>query len=418
MQQAPATGEALPFRPTVAIVALTVAAAAAAGCSSEPLEFADWIIAVGEGVPVHEYAPVSADQRDPDAILLTEAMVVGADLSSPDAAVFRPAYVVGTEDGTIFVADVAMNRVQMYGRDGHYLRTLGQEGQGPAEFASLSAMTIAGDLLVIDDRNNDRFSAWTLDGVHAGDYRKAPGVAARTRDMRGQADGTLIVRSTDFVGDETRRIVSRISLEGQEMERLDEMVPAAPVIPERSWTPRDMGQAFIGLFDDPTRDFAVGASGTYVTPVLQYQVLALSAEGTPRWALRVAGPRAAISSGVREYVLEVATEGRGGLAEQDLEWPTEFQALADVLTDGRGRLYVVPNIAYEGDAPSRMPVDVYSTDGQRVAAGYLPARWSEQVARFLAPWTHAAGDYVYGLREDADGETVAVRYRLVIKPRP
>jgi len=36
---------------------------ALAGCSAPPLEFADWTIAVAEGVPVHEYDQVPIEGR-------------------------------------------------------------------------------------------------------------------------------------------------------------------------------------------------------------------------------------------------------------------------------------------------------------------------------------------------------------------
>ena len=74
---------------------------------------------------------------------------------------FRPSHVVATDDGTIFVADAATKRVQMFDSGGTYLKALGREGQGPGGFAALSGMTIAGDLLVIHDRSNNRFSTWT-----------------------------------------------------------------------------------------------------------------------------------------------------------------------------------------------------------------------------------------------------------------
>ena len=79
--------------------------------------------------------------------------------------------------------------------------------------------------------------------------------------------------------------------------------------------------------------------------------------------------------------------------------------------------YVIPDVFFDDVPPQQVPADVYSTDGEFVVGGYIPVRWAEPPAYFLAPWTYAAGDYVYGMMEDETGETVAVRYRLVVDVR-
>ncbi len=397
--------------------AICIALGACASCAPEPLQFADWIIEVPEGTPVREYGPVSSDDRDPDAIRLIEVLVIGADVSNPDAGLFRPSHMVAADDGTIFIADAAAKRVQMFDSGGTYLKTLGREGQGPGEFASLSGMTIAGDLLVIDDRSNNRFSTWTMHGEHVRDHGKETNVARRSRSVQGLADGTLIGSASEWNGDVETGFVAHFSLEGEELARLDEVVEAPPVIPDATWTPRDIGQAIIGLFDDPTRATVVGARQIiYLTAVHEYQVLAMSPEGTLLWALRVAGPRPAISVHLKERVVWQATGKDGGLKPDDLDWPSGYRAIARLLTDATGRLYLMPNVHFADKPPARVPVDVYSTDGERLAAGFLPARWPK-LGNFLAPWTFAVGEHVYGLREDAAGETVAIRYRLIVEER-
>lgn len=382
-------------------------------CSRPPLEFADWIIEVPEGTPVHEYAPVPMDERDPDAIRLTEELVIGADPDNPDEGVFRPTFVVAGEDGTIFVFDGAVNHVQAYDREGRYLRTLGHEGQGPGEFSNVWGMTIAGERLVVDDRGNDRFSAWNLDGEHAGDYRKEDWVF--TRDLQGLDDGTVVFRTSVGSGDGLRDVIVRTSLDGTDMAYLDELVPAPPVIPDSSWTAVDIAQGITTLFDDPIRSFAVGAGDVVIiSPVQQYQLMAVAPDGTPRWATRVAWPRPAISSRVKKAVLTQAGRDGGVVSESDVDWP-DYRVVARLLTDGHGRVYVIPEIGFDGEPPARLPADVYSPDGELIASGLLPAQWPESGASSRAPWSFALGDRVFGLREDVDGETVVVRYRLRVR---
>jgi len=55
--------------------------------------------------------------------------------------------------------------------------------------------------------------------------------------------------------------------------------------------------------------------------------------------------------------------------------------------------------------PESVPVDVYSPDGELLAAGIVPQTW-----------TYARGDHVYALRGDADlDQTTVVRYRLEVR---
>jgi hypothetical protein len=400
--------------PSLALVGIALPA-----CGDEPLEFADWIIEVPEGTPVREYAAEPIEQRYADAIRLTEELVIGADVSNPDEAAFEPRHEVAGVDGTIFVADSAMTRVQMYGPDGRYLRTLGNEGQGPGEFARLGSLTIAGDLLLIDDPANDRWSVWTLDGDYVRDYRKPERIAARSSGPQGVADGTLFVRSTgQRDGDTPVRLVSRLDLEGNERVRLDEMPPAPPIIPSEDWTARDVAEAFIELIGQPTRDVEVGAREiVYITPMGEYQVLAWSPEGTALWAARVAWPRPAPSSRLESLLLRRARGMNEAVTPQHFRGLVDDDAIEQLRTDGRGRLYVILKSAFAGPPPDRLPADVYDRGGALVAAGFVPVRWVEITPAALPGWDYAVGDHVYGVRETPSGEAVAVRCRLVVNER-
>jgi hypothetical protein len=55
--------------------------------------------------------------------------------------------------------------------------------------------------------------------------------------------------------------------------------------------------------------------------------------------------------------------------------------------------------------PESVPVDVYSPDGELLAAGIVPQTW-----------TYSRSDHVYALRGDADlDQTTVVRYRLEVR---
>jgi len=397
-------GDCLPLA-AVALLALA--------CGGPPLDFADWIIPVPEGTPILEYAPVPMDARDPDAIRLTDELVIAAAADDPQAALFEPVLVAGTADGTMFVADSAMSRVQMYGPDGAFIRSLGRGGQGPGEFDGFQSMTIAGDLLVIGDGGNRRFSTWSLSGEHVRDYAQETVIARSVRRLYGLADGTVVASGAEWLPDGGERtIIIRFSLDNEERARFDELTAGPSVIPEYDWTPMELAQAFLELMARPRRQLAAGAGLVYVTPVHDYQVLAFAADGSLAWALRVAAPRPAFSRHTKDVVASLTEAARQGFDIETVDWSGTDSAVADILTDGAGRLYVLPNIHFDGEPPLRVPADVYSRDGKRVTAGFLPALWLYYLGAPTGPWSHAAGDYVYGLREGESGETVAVRYRL------
>lgn len=368
------------------------------------------------GAPIHEYAPVPTDERDPDAIRLTDELVIDAAVDDPRAALFEPVLVAGTADGTMFVADSAMSRVQMYGPDGAFIRSLGRGGQGPGELDGFQSMTIAGDLLVIGDDGNQRFSTWSLSGEHVRDYAQETVTARSVQRPYGLADGTVVAGGTEWhAGGGEQTVIIRFSLAGEERARFDELTAGPTIIPERDWTPMDMAHALLELMARPRRQLAAGAGLVYATPVHEYQVLAFAPDGATVWAVRVAARRPAFSRHTKDMVASRIGADEQGFDIDTVDWSGTDSAVADILTDGAGRLYVLPNIYFDGEPPGRVPADVYSPDGERITAGFLPARWLYYLGAPIGPWLHASGDYVYGLRETASGETVAVRYRIEVQ---
>jgi len=372
------------------------------GCGREPLEFADWQFEVPEGTPTREYAQVPREERDPAAIALVDDLLVGADLSDPETGVFRPSLVVASKAGDIFVADAAMNRIQMYGPGGEHLKTLGREGQGPGEFQWLWGMTIAGEYLVVDDRTNQRFSVWTLEGEHVEDHAKT--WRATLSSMQGLDSGTFVSIFSDQTMEGGRRIVARQSLDGSELLRFADLDIGPMVIPGSDWDAHDMMRAMVGLYERPRMIMTVGSGETvYLSPVKEYQVKALSVDGTPLWALRSDMRPSPWPEAVKESVLQGVTDGAAGVSIDDVDWPELYDAVEHIRTDGAGRLYVFlePGLPFQ-ETPDVWEVDVYSPQGERLAAGFLPEVWS-----------YAQGGHVFAIRTDPETEErVVVRYRL------
>lgn len=384
--------------PLLALIAATFACA-------EPLELADWRIEVPPGTRIIELPSVPLEERDADAVRLVDDLVLGGDDTDMEALFYRPVDIVAAANGRMFVADSGDRRVLMFAADGTYLGSFGREGQGPGEFSSIVSMAIAGDRIVIKDNRNNRLSVWTVDGEHVADH---PSRSFRVLlRMEGMGDDAFVAWFIDEAGDGgPRLVVARHALDGSELTRLfDEPLPPPMVIRDGQSTTRELVQRSIEVLDYPeVHTAAGGADIAYLSPIHEYQVLAVSADGSPRWALRVAWPRPPLAESTKAALVEQRSRsGTGTATVGDFDWPPA-SALQLLRTDGAGRLYVFPTMPREDDEPPapRM-VDVYSPTGELLAAGLVDHIW-----------THARGDYVYGLRTNERDERVAVRYRLTV----
>jgi hypothetical protein len=395
---------------TIALAATIPLTFACGSMGGADLEFADWLLPVPEGTPVKEYAPVAVEERDPDAVRLVEDLVIGGDPYDEQTLFYGAGAIVASPAGDIFVIDRGNNRIQMFGPDGAYKKTLGKQGQGPGEFAGLSYMIISEGRLVVYDTRNRRYSYWTLDGDHIADH--VPTQQASLLSMTALADGSFVSMFTERDEDRTgRRVVVRRSTDGTELSRLFEMpLPPPPDFNVRDY--RQMLQDSIRSFDDPRLSLTAGSGEVvYLTPVQEYQVFALSDAGDMLWALRVAWPRPPYPELTKDRMVESFAEAFSERFEEpltaaDFEWPVHDSGLRTLRTDASGRLYVFPAVErVSEDPPESMPVDVYSPDGELLAAGIVPQ-----------DWTYALGDHVYALRGDPElDQTVVVRYRLELR---
>ena len=142
---------------------LCVVALVAVVACSEPLEFADWTIPVPEGTRIIEYAAVPVEDRTA-RIELIEDLVIGERADDDNYRLYDAAGAKVDTEGNLYVLDAGNFRVQVFDRDGDYVRTFGGRGQGPGEFTRPRNLILAGERVVVMDFQNRRFSSWTLDG--------------------------------------------------------------------------------------------------------------------------------------------------------------------------------------------------------------------------------------------------------------
>ena len=373
-----------------------------AACTSEPLEFADWTIPVPEGTPVIEYAAVAMEDRT-ERIELVEDLVIGERGDDPNYAFYRVGTVKADAEGRIYVLDRGNNRIQVFTATGEYLRTLGGKGSGPGEFRSEGGFSqfgliIAADKVILHDGMQSRTSTWDTEGTYLGDVSTSP---TRFVDLLvGFPDGSNIAETMVYeegkAGERLSfHVIGMFSATGEPMHNYIRLL-----------FPGNFRVGRVGLMR-PTGSpqFAATDQGNvYATASDEYQVLAFDADGSARWALRVAHERRPFTDEHRGTILEMLMDNSPDFDATGTEWPTHIGSISDLFVDGHGHLFVKEFVVPYTSRPDEVAVDVYSPEGDRMFAGYMPN----------LRWTDAVGDFIYAIRSDAQTkEEEIVRYLLV-----
>jgi hypothetical protein len=120
-------------------------------------------------------------------IELVEELVIGGDENEYAFHALFPR-VVADEAGQIFAMDGGNRRIQVYGPDGKYLRTIGRSGNGPGEFGNVALIARAGNQLATHERSTAYLSLFSVDGTY---QRRvlAPRASFRMRSARRRMEG-------------------------------------------------------------------------------------------------------------------------------------------------------------------------------------------------------------------------------------
>ena len=123
------------------------------------------------------------------------------DLNNPDEnyMLFRPFDAARTADGTVFILDTGNNRIQVFGGNGKYLRTIGRKGAGPGELGDAYSMNRWKDELRVCDVSNQRIQRYSLDGEDLGSVRMGARGGKRLTHFRMFSTGEYISRPAPFM---------------------------------------------------------------------------------------------------------------------------------------------------------------------------------------------------------------------------
>ncbi|MEX0907649.1 MAG: hypothetical protein WD054_04910 [Gemmatimonadota bacterium] len=167
----------------------------AAGCNATPSAPAEEtaIVRDSAGVRIVENSGPADASRVPR--LEAEPFVrIGSVDGAEQDLLHRVRHVIRLTGGVIVVADGGTQQIRLFNESGAHLRSIGGQGDGPAEFQSISYMRrLAGDSVLIFDNRHRRITILAADGTHARDYVPYASDGTPQMVMGALPDRTLLV---------------------------------------------------------------------------------------------------------------------------------------------------------------------------------------------------------------------------------
>lgn len=147
------------------VAALLLTAVALSGCTERP--GGATAVTDSAGVEIVTNLPGSIESAEAWSLSPEPVVEIGAG-ASPDVALFRVTDVTPLEGGRVAVGTNVPPQALVFAADGTLASTLGREGEGPGEFASVGSVVPLGpDSLAVWDPDRRRISVFTGDGRFA-----------------------------------------------------------------------------------------------------------------------------------------------------------------------------------------------------------------------------------------------------------
>jgi hypothetical protein len=295
------------------------------------------------------------------------------------------------ETGTIYASDSG-KRVQVYDRNGSYVRTLGRQGQGPGEypFASAVFLDAAGEAYVNTGRSVVVFGR---DGL----FKKNIPIKTSLSWLILGPGGTIIGRKQPNARAEggPKNTLVQLGPDGELRRTLAEF-PAYGVSP---------GHVFYHWYTGQLAFCPRSADSLFYGFSLEYEIHVVDGEGRELLAFSKSERSQGISGQEEDLTRKdgiYARYGQGDPRTAPLGMPDHRPFFDTFLSDDKGRLYVVRfRPITEKDVAAR-DVDVFSKDGlylYRMNWAFVP-----QVIK---------GGFLYEVRQDEDkGLTRIIRHRI------
>jgi len=140
------------------------AAVVAGACSGDQAEgpTAEALDSAGVRIVTYELKDV---QIPTYRVAAEHDLEIGVRDGAPEYSFSRIPGLAVTRDGSFVVSDALAQELRVYDATGTYVRTIGQRGEGPGEFASAPAIVgLAGDTVFVFDRRSRRVTSFLVSG--------------------------------------------------------------------------------------------------------------------------------------------------------------------------------------------------------------------------------------------------------------
>ncbi|HUT08125.1 MAG TPA: 6-bladed beta-propeller [Candidatus Latescibacteria bacterium] len=296
--------------------------------------------------------------------------------------------------GNLYVTDRGNRRVQMFDKNGAFIRTIGRQGQGPGEYMFPGGVYFDADGNIWIDGGR-QMVVFSKDGLFV---RNVSIAKSLMRKMVGPGGSFIGTTQPSLAQGDPKLELIKVEPDGKTLRTIaefrNELSQAKEAIAFHYYS------TWISFVPVSADSFAYGFSG-------EYRIWYADAEGRTLFVMTKAEKPQAISAGEKDETRKnglYAWMG-GNSRDEGVFFPDHrpyFEPyFAQFMADDAGRLYVPrPNSILEKDAPTR--VDVFSREGV-----YLyRMTWASR------PTTIRAG-FLYEVREDPEtSEYLVIRQKI------
>lgn len=330
------------------------------------------------------------------AMSLVAEVRAGSESQGPEYQ-FTSLNYVAVHGDNVYVAQRSTNDIRVFGHDGVYRRTIGREGQGPGEFASIWSMGIAGDSLWLIDVNLRRMTLFTPAGALISTIPFDPVPDNLGRGLLFLPYPDVLMREGDFLG---LGRGSGSSLDGGEITAnpLLRMTPGGRTADTLGWvsvrndalifrSARSRSFRTQPFTDSPLTAYAAASRRAYVIErwcatsddAAVVKVTALDAKGDTAWVRALPYTPVRLNRAKVDSVLAAFDRVEGARYGPDeirraLYAPVFRTPVTSVVADDRGALWIRWD---EGTRPGSYTV--LGGDGRVTATANVPAgirlRW-------------------------------------------
>jgi len=312
-----------------------------------------------------------------EILRLEEDLTIGA-MGGKTSGLISPWYITVDAEGKIYVMDQGDDCVKIYSKTGDFLRSIGRRGQGPGELENPD------DIFVLENFDlvfEDYIKGLNYFGKDGSFRRFVP--ASWMINVCILPDGRAVIRVN----------AQKDRVNGKEIRYCDvdlKTIKTLLFIPSVPSDP-DVFRPFA-----PPFNWAVTTGERLALAYKpEYEIEVFGLRDSTRMTIKKAGNRVRISP-------EELAEAKKRLKGRTLDAPAVHPAVQDLLADDEGRL--IAGTFEKSKDKSSVFYDVFDQDGLYLAKIPIPAK--------IRPFVWKKG-MMYGLEEDAEGNPLVKRYRVV-----